>query len=382
MKILVIGGGIAGLATAIALRRQGIDAHVYERAAAHREVGAGLSLWRNALIALDALGVGDACRALSAPYAGAALRRWDGRVIVSPAESELKRLVGEVGLVLHRATLLQILADALGPEQLHLGHACLGFRDSTDGVIATFENIGDVHADGLVGADGLHSIVRRAILGSEEPVYSGYTAWRGVATFDHAELAVGESWGRGQRFGQVPMAHGEVYWFATQNAPAGVRAHGGEKGEVLRLFGQWHQPIASLVERTAASAVLRNDIYDRPPARTWSRGRVTLVGDAAHPMTPNLGQGACQALEDAVVIARALHGATGIAAAWQVYERTRRRRTAFVSRASRRIGAMGQMENPLAIAARDTLVGLLGRFQVRQIVSLVSYDATTARLAE
>src|SRR6187397_2081212 len=99
---MIIGGGIGGLATAIALRRQGIDAQVYERTAHLREVGAGLSLWRNALVALDAIGVGDACRALSAPYAGAALRRWDGRVLVSPAEAELKRLVGEIGLVLHR----------------------------------------------------------------------------------------------------------------------------------------------------------------------------------------------------------------------------------------------------------------------------------------
>jgi 2-polyprenyl-6-methoxyphenol hydroxylase-like FAD-dependent oxidoreductase len=380
VKILIIGGGIAGLATAIALRRQGIDAQVYERAAELREVGAGLSLWRNALVALDALGVGDACRALSAPYAGAALRRSDGRIIVSPAESELKRLVGEVGLVLHRATLQQILAEALGPDHLHLGRTCLNIKDAAHGVTASFEGTGDVHADGLVGADGLHSVVRRAILGSEEPVYSGYTAWRGVTTFDHAELAVGESWGPGQRFGQVPMAHGEVYWFATQNAPAGARASDGEKAEVLRLFSHWHQPIASLVERTDRSAVLRNDIYDRPPARTWSRGRVTMVGDAAHPMTPNLGQGACQALEDAVVLARAVHATPDIAAAWQVYERTRRSRAASVTLASRRIGALGQMENPLAIAARDALVGVLGRFQVRQIVSLVSYNATTVPL--
>ena len=176
------------------------------------------------------------------------------------------------------------------------------------------------------------------------------------------------------------MAHGEVYWFATQNAPAGARAHGGEKAEVLRLFGHWHHPIASLVEHTAAAAVLRNDIYDRPPARTWSRGRMTLVGDAAHPMTPNLGQGACQALEDAVVLARALEAAPDIPAAWQMYERTRMPRAASVTLASRRIGTMGQLRNPVAMAARDTLVGLLGRLQVRQIVSLVSYDATTASL--
>jgi 2-polyprenyl-6-methoxyphenol hydroxylase-like FAD-dependent oxidoreductase len=353
---------------------------VYERAPALREVGAGLSLWRNALVALDALGVGQACRSFSAPYVGAALRRWDGRVIVSPAERELTRLVGEVGLVLHRATLMEILAEALGAEHLHLGRTCVKIQDSGRGITATFEGVGDIHADGLIGADGLHSVVRSAVLGHEEPVYSGYTAWRGVTTFDPTGLAVGESWGAGQRFGQVPMAQSQVYWFATQNAPAGARAGGGEKAEVLRLFAQWHHPIAALVERTEASAVLRNDIYDRPPARTWSRGRVTLVGDAAHPMTPNLGQGACQALEDAVILARALRAAPDIAAAWQSYERTRRRRAASVTLASRRIGAMGQLENPVAIAARDMLVGLMGRFQVRQIVNLVSYDATKAPL--
>jgi 2-polyprenyl-6-methoxyphenol hydroxylase-like FAD-dependent oxidoreductase len=124
---------------------------VYERTEHLREVGAGLSLWRNALVALDAIGVGDACRALSAPYTGAALRRWDGRVLVSPAEGELKRLVGEIGLVLHRATLLQILAEALGSAYLHLGCTCLNIQESAHGVTATFEGVGDVQADGLVG---------------------------------------------------------------------------------------------------------------------------------------------------------------------------------------------------------------------------------------
>ena len=380
MTIAIIGGGIAGLATAIALRRIGIDAQVYERAPVLRELGAGLSLWRNALLALDAIGVGHVVRAFSAPYVGAGLRRSDGRLLVSSAEREIQRLIGEIGLVIHRATLQRILVDALGREHVHLNRVCIALIESADGVTATFEDGTQVRTDALIGADGLHSVVRRYVLGHDEPRYAGYTAWRGVTAFDHAQLKVGESWGPGQRFGQVPMANGEVYWFATQNAPAGARATSSDKTRLMRLFGSWHAPIAALIESTADDAVLRNDIYDRAPARTWRRGRVTLVGDAAHPMTPNLGQGACQALEDAVVLARAVKAAPDVGAAWGTYERARKERTAFVTLASRRIGAIGQLENPLAIAARDFVVRLGGRLQVRQIVSLVSYDAAHVAL--
>jgi len=380
VNITIIGGGIGGLATAIALRRRGIDAKVYERIGTLREVGAGLSLWKNALTALDAIGLGESCRALSVPYTGASLRRWDGKVLVSPAEEQLKHLLGEIGLVLHRATLQRILIEALGREHLHLAKTCVAIEQDAEGVTARFADGTSARSDGLVGADGLHSVVRRGILGEEQPSYSGYTAWRGVTNFDHSRIAVGESWGPGQRFGQVTMAQGEVYWFATQNAPPGSHAADGEKAELLRLFGRWHAPIPSLIEATPADGVLRNDIYDRPPARVWTRGRVTLLGDAAHPMTPNLGQGACQALEDAVVLARALEAASSVEDAWRCYERMRLRRTAFVATASRRVGALGQWSNPAAIALRDSVMALFGGLQVRQIVSLVSYDAATVEL--
>lgn len=379
MTITIIGGGIGGLATAVALHRIGIDAHVYERSEQLRETGAGLSLWRNALLALDAIGLGDACRAHSLPYPGAALRRWDGRVLVSPAEKELKALIGEVGLVMHRAALLRLLSDAAGSDRIHLGKTCVAVDANGDKVTARFSDGSAATADALIGADGLHSVVRRAVLGDDPPTYSGYTAWRGVTSFDHSRLAAGESWGSGQRFGQVQMANSEVYWFATKNAPAGETSSS-EKETVLNLFRQWHAPIPDLVAATPTAAVLRNDIYDRPPARTWTRGRITLLGDAAHPMTPNLGQGGCQALEDAVVLARALTASSNVADAWHMYERARMTRTAFVTTASRRVGALGQWSNPAAIALRNRVIALFGGLQVRQIVSLVSYDAGTVRV--
>ena len=376
MTITIIGGGIGGLATAIALHRIGIDAHVYERSEQLRETGAGLSLWRNALLALDAIGLGDACRAHSLPYPGAALRRWDGRVLVSPADKELKALIGEIGLVMHRAALLRLLSEAVGSDRIHLGKTCVGVEAHGDKVTARFADGTTATDDALIGADGLHSVVRRAVLGDVPPTYSGYTAWRGVTTFDHSRLAAGESWGSGQRFGQVQMANDEVYWFATKNASSGETSPN-EKDTVLNLFRQWHAPIPDLVAATPAESVLRNDIYDRPAARTWTRGRITLLGDAAHPMTPNLGQGGCQALEDAVVLARALKASSNVADAWRIYERARMARTAFVTTASRRVGALGQWSHPAAIALRDRVMALFGGLQVRQIVSLVSYDART-----
>jgi 2-polyprenyl-6-methoxyphenol hydroxylase-like FAD-dependent oxidoreductase len=170
------------------------------------------------------------------------------------------------------------------------------------------------------------------------------------------------------------MSDGEIYWFATKNAPPGETS-ADERQTVLQLFRNWHAPIADLIAATPREAVLRNDIFDRPRARTWTRGRVTLLGDAAHPMTPNLGQGGCQALEDAVILARALQQTPQIQNAWKLYESNRMSRTAMITIASRRVGAMGQWENGMGIVIRDRLVAWLGRLQVKQIVSLVSYDA-------
>jgi 2-polyprenyl-6-methoxyphenol hydroxylase-like FAD-dependent oxidoreductase len=369
LHALVIGGGIGGLAVAIGLRRAGIDVCVFERAEAIEAVGAGLSLWRNALRALDLLGLGPALAAISAPLAAGGIYGWDGRELVRAPATDPRLLPAGV----HRADLQAALLDALGPEHVQLGAGCVGFDQNADGASAHFADGRTVRGDLLIGADGIHSAVRAQLHGRQAPRYAGYTAWRGVVPFDHARIRAGETWGAGARFGCIPLVGGRAYWFATANVPAGERSPEGEQRALLRRFGTWHEPIPALIAAANPGAILRTDIVDRPPLSRWGEGRVTLLGDAAHPMTPNLGQGACQALEDAVVLARCLAKGGDVPAALRAYEAQRIRRTSTIVRQSWRIGWVGQWQHPLAVRARELILGMLPpRAQARQVARVVA----------
>ena len=221
---------------------------------------------------------------------------------------------------------------------------------------------GSLRAEARVGADGIHSAVRAQVLGDGPPRYAGYTAWRAVVALDatgmlQEDLPVGELWGPGTVAGLVPLADGRLYWFGTRPAPAGEQdTHERRKREVLERFAGWHPAVGRVVEATPAEAILRHDILDRPPRRGWSCGRITLLGDAAHPMTPHLGQGACQALEDAVVLADRLADAAGAAdvpRALAGYEAVRYRRTAPLVRRSRLVGRVAQLRSPALRRLRD-----------------------------
>lgn len=374
-KAIVIGGGIGGLAAGIALRRGGTDVKVFECADELCEVGAGISLWANALKALDKLGLGKIVSSFSTPSVVAGLRSWQGTLLTGGSITELQDNFGELCLIMHRADLLTALLTALGPEHVHLGAQCVGFRQDAAGVTAQFAEGSSARADVLIGADGLNSTVRTQLHGQRKPTYAGYTAWRAVVRFDRQQLLPGESWGRGARFGHIPMSNGHVYWYATKNAPEGERNPGGEKAELLRIFHGGHIPIHALIEATDESAILRNDIYDRPVLRRWGEGRVSLLGDAAHPMTPNLGQGACQALEDAVVLGNCLREGPAVVSALRCYEAQRIPRTSALVHRSRQIGLIGQWQNPLAVRLRDIFMKYVSvRLQASQLERIVRYE--------
>jgi 2-polyprenyl-6-methoxyphenol hydroxylase-like FAD-dependent oxidoreductase len=357
---VIVGGGIGGLAAAIALRGVGVEARVFERAPELTEVGAGLSLWPNGIAALDRIGLGAQVRQRSVPDMDGALRSWRGRTVVATDGAALQRLLGDVSLIIHRADLLALLRDALPASSLVTSATCTEFRDEGRSVTALFADGTRGRGDFLVGADGIHSTVRAGLFGAAPPVYAGYTAWRAITAFEHSRLRAGVSIGRGCQFGQVPMADGRVYWFATENAPAGrPTPAAGERAALLELFGDWHDPIPDLVSATDAAAILHNDIFDRSPVERWGSGRVTLLGDAAHAMTPNLGQGANQALQDAVALAAAVTDAAAgdLEPALRAYERVRLRRANAVVSASRQVGRVMQLESPLACRVRDALLG-------------------------
>jgi 2-polyprenyl-6-methoxyphenol hydroxylase-like FAD-dependent oxidoreductase len=286
---------------------------------------------------------------------------------------ELTRQAGAIA-VMHRAELLAELARHVDPESLHLDCECIAFTQDHEGVTARFRNGETTRGDALIGADGLRSVIRTGLFGEQAIRYAGYTAWRSVVGFEAPDkLMMTETWGRGRRFGIVPMSHGRVYWFATLNAIEGAR-----DPDVASLFRGWHEPIEALIAASKPDSILSNDVCDMDPLPRWSNRRVTLMGDAAHPMTPNLGQGACQAIEDAVVLAACLKTNATVGGALLQYERRRMARTKQIVLSSRRLGAMAQAENAVVCLVRDAAMRLTPRrLAAKQMGALLDFDPLT-----
>ena len=359
MKVIIVGGGIGGLCAAIALQQHGHEVLVYERADAIGEVGAGLTLWSNALKVLRKLGIADLVIAAGAKIERSKLLTSTGEVLSTAGIEHLEERFGEPVIGIHRAVLHEILIRSLKPNTLKLAMSCARFEQGHDKVTIYFEN-GEVDsADLLIGADGIHSVIRKQMIPNLHLRYSGCSAWRGVVETEN-EAALGltsESWGRGQRFGIVRVDRNRVYWFATKNQTAGEQVSGNErKAKLLRLFNDWHKPVRDLLEGTPPEAILQNDLYDIPPFASWTQGNVTLLGDAAHPTTPNMGQGACMAIESAYVLSRCLKEQTDIKSALRRYEEKRHARTAWITNMSWQIGKVAQLENPILCMFRNFAV--------------------------
>lgn len=342
-RILVVGAGIAGLATAVALQRRGFEATIVEERI-DTSVGAGISIWPNALAALDEIGLGDAVRAAGGRVAAGAMRWSDGSWLRHPAPERIVKALGEPLVVVRRAVLTSLLVDALADGTIESGLAAEELVLTATGVRVTMSDNSIREVAAVVGADGVGSMVARHLNGSLRHRYAGYTAWRGIA--EHAldlELA-GETVGAGTEFGHVPLGPDHTYWFGTERRPEGTASPVGELAYLRAKYRAWADPIPALLDATDQDAVLRNDLYDREVARQWSRGPVVIVGDAAHPMRPHLGQGGCQGLEDAATLAHVLgSGPTlpadlpGVFARFAAFRKPRTRALALESRLVGRI---------------------------------------------
>lgn len=353
VDVAVVGGGLGGLAAAVALRAVGSNVVVLERALLSGEAGAGITLFTNALQALDLLGIGGDVRALGRLASGGGVRTPTGRWLARSPAVAVQRAGVEL-LTVRRADLQALLLSKLPDGTVRTGVTVTAVDDPQHGPAMVASSGGVFSADVVVAADGLRSRVRQQHWPeAPAPRYAGFTAWRGV-TAEAVEVNAGsETWGPGAEFGIVPLNGGQAYWFATANLPAG-RTFPDERAEVTRCFGHWHPPIAQVVAATPATAVLRHDVYELPrPYPSFVRGRIALLGDAAHAMTPNAGQGGCQALEDAVVLAASLR-AGDAPSGLRAYDRLRRRRTQRIAAVSASAGRFIQHRE----ASRDALVRL------------------------
>lgn len=353
MKTIIIGGGIAGLSTAIALQQIGIEIEIYEQAAAPRVAGAGLTLWPNAVHALRELHIEPDDHAL--PF-HAGLHQSNGKPLSKVDAAMIHTRYGTATYAIHREDFMHALMQSAG-DVIHYDKRLQHYEQTDTQICATFTDGTTTEADLLIGADGIHSVVRGQMHPLAKPVYRGYAAWRGVTSFTHQYNLWGETWGRGARFGMIPLTNGRVYWFAVSNR-AEKSPPPQHKQALNDLFGNWHVPIPELINATPDEMILYNDIADIEPLPTWSDGRALLLGDAAHAMTPNMGQGACQAIEDAVFVARALQTHPSLSDAIQSFEAIRGPQTRKVVLRSRAIGRIGQLSNPVLTGLRDTMTSL------------------------
>jgi 2-polyprenyl-6-methoxyphenol hydroxylase-like FAD-dependent oxidoreductase len=361
MKFIIVGAGIGGLATALALRQQNHDVQVVEAAAELREIGAGVVLGANAMQALDRLGVHDAVKAAGFPIIRVSLLDRHGQMLNDVDTLPFTRRIGYDNLAIHRADLQRVLLENLPPGVVQLGKALERFEQKGSQVTAYFTDGSKLEGQALIGADGIRSRVRRQLLPDSQPRYAGYTCWRGVIEAQVLNLPAGrstETWGGTGRFGVVPLGNGQVYWFACINSAQAQNPHyrAFRLADLQRHFADYHSPIPELLALTSDEQVIWGDIIDLKPLRHFNFGRVLLLGDAAHATTPNMGQGAGQAVEDAAALAGCLAQAPSLEAAFQAFDQQRRPRTTRIVNQSWQLGKVAQIEQPWLVGLRNAVM--------------------------
>jgi 2-polyprenyl-6-methoxyphenol hydroxylase-like FAD-dependent oxidoreductase len=360
VRALVVGGGVGGLTAAIALRQSGFDVSVVERRTKDEGLheGGGMTLWQNAMRALQMVDLAEPMQTGAAPLQEMWWRKPHGEPLAEWPVDQMNREFGLPVIGVSRAHIHEVLMGALADGSLRLGVECAGFEQDGSGVTARFANGEEERYDVLVGADGIYSKIRAQVLGESKPRYAGYVLTFGVVRLDHEMLTVNgyREWdGRGIRLLSFPIGDAQTHWSAIYRAKErSLDEDAASKAELLEMYKGWQEPVADMISGTEETALFHRYIYDREPVERWGEGNVTLLGDAAHPMTPNMGQGACMAIEDAVVLAKDLRDRdpSDVPATLRAWERKRSQRAAHFSKLARMIGRLGRWKNPILCAIR------------------------------
>lgn len=374
-RIIIIGGGIGGAATALALSRAGFEPVVYERTKELREVGAGIALWANATHILNKLGLLEEAKQVGYLTTNYQFNSQRGKELVNVAINGFELPV--VGI--HRAELHQLLWRNVPSERFILGETFERFERKNNQVHAYFASGLSVEGYALIGADGLRSRVRTVILEDKPPTYRNFKTWRGLTDYVPNEYRPGyiqEFLGGGKGFGFMMLGKDKMYWYAASTAiEAQPDAAMGRKKELETMYQDWFPSIPELIMATDEANILTTDLYDRPPTQPWSQQNITLLGDAAHPMLPTMGQGACTALEDAYVVAKCLKEQSDPIVAFQKYESLRFPRTKEIVKQSLQSGKIGGLSNPLVVGLRNTFMKVMGSAISSSFKSLHAYRA-------
>lgn len=366
MKAAIIGGGIGGITAAIALDQSGIDFEIFEAAPELKPIGAGIVMASNAMQVFQRLGIERKIKEAGLEIVGAYSVDQSFQLIsgLSVKEKVTPRY-GIGSYAFHRGRLQQTLLEEIDSAKIHLNKRLLALEQRHDRVTLTFDDGTRTEADIVIGADGIKSSVRKNIFGEVPLRYSGQTCWRGMANFSLSgdkALNSYEMWGKrkGLRFGFVPTAENEVYYFATLfTEPNGKDEPGTAKRKLLDLYSVFGRHAVQLIEATPEDKIIRSDISDFVPIKQWWKGRIALLGDAAHATTPNLGQGGCQAVEDAFVIAKCLREYSSPEQAFQQYQQIRIEKAVNIVNMSWSLGKMTNIGNPVLQSMRNGLMRLI-----------------------
>jgi 2-polyprenyl-6-methoxyphenol hydroxylase-like FAD-dependent oxidoreductase len=378
-QVAIIGAGIGGLTAYHALKHHGIAVDLYEAAPMLHEVGAGIVMPSNALQVLARLGLAESLLKQGRRLNQFQVQDVRGEVLQDMNLAIYEKQYGYGSVGIHRAALQSLLMQGVTSERLHLGHTCTHISSHDEVAEITFSDGTTHRAQVVIAADGIHSVVRRQLFPAQQLRYAGEVAYRGVVSFDlppSLTQSAREIWGRGCRFGFLGIGDRQVDWFAAIVAPPGRAGTAETITQALRrLAALFPDPVPQLLRATAPEAIIQTDLYDISPSlKTWHCGRVVLLGDAAHATTPNLGQGAAQAIEDAYVLANTLSHQATPDAAFRAFERIRRGKVNAIVRNSWLLGKLAQAQGPVAQKVRNWVLqstpDVVNRWQTNRLFRL------------
>ncbi|PRD52636.1 monooxygenase [Sphingobacterium gobiense] len=379
-EFAIVGGGVAGLAMAIAFQQIGKDFMLFEQAEQLKGIGAGFGLAANAMHALDLLHLKDEVEQIGYYLRSYNILDQKGRVLVSPDTGAISEKYNQQNLAIHRADLHLFLLSKIDKAQLRLGKKAVRLQQYPDKVSLFFEDGTQHTAKFVIIADGVKSPLRQQLIPVSQPRYSGYTCWR--ATIDNTDIKLErgtETWGKSGRFGMTPLKNDRIYWYACINSTAKNPIYRNYRtADLSAHFQSYHDPIPTILAHTKDTDLIWNDIMDIKPLQHLAYDNILLIGDAGHATTPNMGQGACQALEDVVVLLDELKSKKDIKDAFTSFEKRRLARTKYITDTSKLIGEIAQWNNQGLIAVRNTVMRFMpAKLAQKNLDKLLSVDFMT-----